>query len=278
MPRRSPPAHARLCLASAALALTLAQPLVAQERPEPRTAPLSEQAQNRARSKADRSLFESRGQSLSYDLYTPSHTAQTAKLPLVLCLHGRGGSSRANTTLRSPASQAKRPCYVLAPRARKDTVWGQPPERLRGRVELIPLVLQLIDDLVARHAIDTDRIYVTGQSMGGAGTYAALVRRPGLFAAAVPVCGGWDPAVAPKLAHIPMWIFHGGDDRRVPTQRSRDMVAALKAAGSPVRYREYPGVGHNSWNRTYATAELWEWLFEQRRTARAKRRAPSRLY
>ncbi|MEM7012387.1 MAG: prolyl oligopeptidase family serine peptidase, partial [Verrucomicrobiota bacterium] len=113
--------------------------------------------------------------------------------------------------------------------------------------------------------IDSKRIYVTGQSMGGFGTFAAIVQRPDLFAAAVPVCGGHQPENAEKIAGVPIWVFHGAKDTGVPVKLSRDMVEAIRKAGGDPKYTEYPNVGHNAWTPAYATAELWEWVFEQRK-------------
>ena len=116
-------------------------------------------------------------------------------------------------------------------------------------------------------SIDSSRIYVTGQSMGGTGSFGAIAARPDLFAAAVPVCGGWRPADARKMAGVLVWAFHGLNDQTVPPERSREMIAALDKAGGKTRHTEYEGVGHNSWNRAYGDAELWEWLFAQRRSS-----------
>jgi predicted esterase len=127
------------------------------------------------------------------------------------------------------------------------------------------LVLDALAATQKAYHIDPARIYVTGLSMGGYGTWDIIARKPNLFAAAVPVCGGGDPATAPKIARVAVWAFHGGNDGVVPTVRSRLMIDALKAAGAAPRYTEYPGVGHDSWNKAYADPELVEWLFAQHR-------------
>ena len=107
---------------------------------------------------------------------------------------------------------------------------------------------------------------VTGVSMGGYGTWDAIQRKPGLFAAAIPICGGGDSARAQSLKNIPIWVFHGDKDTAVPVTRSRDMVNALNACGGKVQYREYPGAGHDVWTRTYADTSVLAWLFAQRRS------------
>jgi predicted peptidase len=101
--------------------------------------------------------------------------------------------------------------------------------------------------------------------MGGYGTWHALALRPGFFAAAVPVCGGADLKSAEKIKDVPIWVFHGDKDNAVPVARSREMVEALKKAGGSPKYTEYPGVGHNSWDKAYADPEMFAWLFAQKR-------------
>ena len=125
-------------------------------------------------------------------------------------------------------------------------------------------LIELIKKSLKEHSINPARIYVTGQSMGGAGTYSAILAEPNLFAAAVSVCGRGQPDQAKKIVPLPIWIFHGEKDRVVPTQHSREMVKALKKAGGKPNYTEYAGVSHNSWPPAYADIKLWEWLFAQK--------------
>jgi poly(3-hydroxybutyrate) depolymerase len=127
------------------------------------------------------------------------------------------------------------------------------------------LTLEALERLRKEFNIDADRIYIAGLSMGGYGTWDAISRNPTLFAAAVPVCGGGDEAMADKIKDIPIWCFHGDADNAVPVARSRQMINAIKAAGGTPKYTEYPGVGHNSWDKAYAEPELAKWLFEQKR-------------
>ena len=127
------------------------------------------------------------------------------------------------------------------------------------------LALALVDDVRANLPVDPARIYATGISMGGYGTWDAVQRRPGLFAAALPICGGGDTACAMRIRDVPIWCFHGDADGAVPVCRSRNMVAALWAVDGKIRYREYPGVGHNCWARTYGDDAVLAWLFSQRK-------------
>jgi predicted esterase len=127
------------------------------------------------------------------------------------------------------------------------------------------LTLEVLDQLRKEFSLDDHRLYITGLSMGGYGTWDVIARHPKLFAAAVPVCGGGDENNAPLIKDIPIWCFHGGADPTVPTERSRNMIKALKDAGGNPKYTEYPGVGHNSWDKAYSEPELPKWLFAQKR-------------
>jgi predicted esterase len=127
------------------------------------------------------------------------------------------------------------------------------------------LTLEVLEQLRKEFNLDDKRLYVTGLSMGGYGTWDVIQRHPALFAAAAPVCGGADESSAARIKDIPIWCFHGGADNVVPPERSRNMIAALKAAGGEPKYTEYPGVGHNSWDRAYSEPELAPWLFAQHR-------------
>ncbi len=127
------------------------------------------------------------------------------------------------------------------------------------------LTLEVLDQLRTEYNLDDQRLYITGLSMGGYGTWDVIARYPKLFAAAVPVCGGGDEALASKMKDIPIWCFHGGADPTVPPDRSRNMIKAIKEAGGDPKYTEYPGVGHNSWDKAYSEPELPKWLFSQKR-------------
>ena len=207
---------------------------------------------------------DSKGTVLRYAILKPAMLKPEAKYPLVVSLHGAGGRGKqkwvvncaANKALSQPAMRQTYPCYIIAPTVGRDQRWDGAP---------LAALMELIKSSLNEHAIDPARIYVTGQSMGGAGTYSAILAEPNLFAAAVPVCGRGQPDLAKKIVHIPIWIFHGELDRVVPTQHSRDMNAALKKAGGKPTYTEYAGVRHNSWTPAYADKKLWEWLFAQKR-------------
>jgi len=125
----------------------------------------------------------------------------------------------------------------------------------------------IIKQLIEENPIDAKRLYVTGQSGGGGGTLTLITRRPKVYAAAVPVCPGnqiTPQTLAQKIAHMPLWFFHGAIDQVIPAGKSRDRVAALKKAGSKVRYTEYPRMKHNAWDKAYAEPAMVKWLFEQK--------------
>lgn len=207
------------------------------------------------------------GAKLTYFLMKPRDYDDEQTYPLVLALHGRGGNTTAANVLAGRAMREAYPCFVMAPVSPRPARWATRPGRARDddSPTKLPAVFLALAALQDQHSIDPDRIYVTGQSMGGTGTFGAVAARPDLFAAAAPVCGSWDAQGAEKMAGVPFWIFHGDQDQVVPVTRSRVMNQALREAGSQPKYTEYSRVGHNSWNRAYATDALWRWLFGQTR-------------
>jgi len=206
------------------------------------------------------------GVKLDYWLLSPAKIEPGKKYPLVFALHGRGGNTTAASVLAKDDMREKYPCFVLAPSTTRQGVWGLPKNaaRLTGK-PMLPTALLVLEKLKAEQPIDADRVYVTGQSMGGFGTFAALAASPQTFAAAIPVCGGWAIEDAAKMKDVPLWAFHGDKDPTVPVERSRDMIEAIKKAGGSPKLTEYPGMGHSSWIPTYASDETWKWMFAQTR-------------
>lgn len=217
------------------------------------------------------------GGKLLYRLYTPKGASAENRLPLILFLHGAGerGDDNAlqlkNCMKQFLAQQATYPAFIVAPQCPKGKKWNEvdwhaathvtPEKPSDAFASLIPLLESLQKEL----PVDPKRLYVTGLSMGGYGTWDLITRLPETFAAAVPICGGGDETKVGAIAKIPQWIFHGGADKVVKPERSRNMVEALKKAGASPRYTEYEGVGHNSWDKAYAEADLWSWLFSQKK-------------
>lgn len=143
-----------------------------------------------------------------------------------------------------------------------NTPWGELRHSLPPESEAMGLVRQMLKKELADTSIDLNRIYVSGISMGGYATWDILSREPELFAGAFPVCGGADTAMAERLKNIPILTYHGDSDTTVPVSRTRDIVAALKSAGSTsINYVELPGCGHNSWEPAFAVEANWQWLF-----------------
>lgn len=220
------------------------------------------------------------GDVLPYRLHVPEKAEPGRRYPLVIHMHGAGSRGTNNLDqIRTGganfigwASARGEEFVFLAPQCPKgkqwvDTLWGSREHRMSETpTPWMRMALDLIDDVVRRYPVDRDRIYVMGISMGGYATWELLQRRPSMFAAALPCCGGGDVTLAPALTDISIWAFHGGADKVVPTFRSQSMVAAIRAAGGrKVHYREYPGVGHNAWTPTFTDPSVFEWLWARRR-------------
>jgi predicted peptidase len=225
-------------------------------------------------------VFKGEGDAkLNYRLLKPLGYDAKKKYPLVLFLHGageRGDDNKAQLKHVAPTYAAKEnrekfPCFVLAPQCPSgqkwaDVNWGAKTHDLPEKPATpMALTLQLIEQLKKQYSIDADRLYITGLSMGGYGTWDAVARHPEMFAAAVPMCGGGDENTAAKIAKLPIWNFHGDKDGAVPVARSRNMIEALKKAGGNPKYTEYPGVGHDCWTPAMKEADLLPWLFAQKR-------------
>ena len=220
------------------------------------------------------------GGNLPYRLHVPAKLEPGKLYPLVIHMHGAGswGTNNVDQIKTGGAdflSWAKRHGeeYVFlapqTPRRRKwvDSPWENNKSTMKEKpTASLRMAMEIIDDAIAHYPVDRDRIYVMGISMGGYATWELMQRRPELFAAGLPCCGGGDVAQAPRLKDIAIWAFHGSKDKAVPVCRSRDMVAAIKAAGGKkILYREYDGLGHNVWTPTFSDDKVFEWLFSQRR-------------
>ena len=148
------------------------------------------------------------------------------------------------------------PFVIVSPQCPKDKMW-EPFE-----------LTALLDEIVEKYKVDQDRIYVTGQSMGGFGTWSLAAHSPNRFAAIVPICGGGETIWARRLANLPVWVFHGAKDPTVPLEMSEKMVESLKKRGGNPKFTVYPEAKHDAWTETYANLELYEWLLQQKRTER----------
>lgn len=206
----------------------------------------------------------SREMSLNYLLLLPEgYDTTDQKWPLVLFLHGAGerGSDLKQLNAHGPtklAAEGKRfPFVLVAPQCPKEDWWPAKADDLAA----------LVDELAKTYRVDTSRLYVTGLSMGGFGTWSLIMQYPDKFAAAAPICGGGDAVMARfKLQKMPVWVFHGAKDPVVPLRRSEEMVETLKQIGNPnVKFTVYPEAGHDSWTETYNNPEFYDWLLSQRK-------------
>lgn len=215
-----------------------------------------------------KTLNQPGGQSYAYLLYLPAQydDDKDHRWPVIITLHGSGEcgnvASMASMALpRYVASRPKKfPFIVVAVNA--PTLW------YRGRNAAA--VLEILDEVAANYRTDPDRVYLTGYSMGGYGTWELAIARPDLFAAIVPVCGKGIPAAAGNIATLPTWAFHGARDTNVPVAGSRQMIEAMKAAGGHPKYTEFPSEAHEIWEGVYRSMSLYKWLLEQRRPAPPK--------
>lgn len=227
--------------------------------------------------------FETKdGHTLPYQILYPKNYDRTQKYPIVLVLHGAGERGNDNQKQLTHGSKlflneenrAKFPAIVVFPQCASDSYWMSGKiDRTKQPIELIfdypkapnwPLkaAIDLVKKLIKEEAVDKKRMYITGLSMGGMGTFEALSRYPKLFAAAAPICGGGNLELTKKYAkRVPLWIFHGSVDAVVKVQYSRDIYAALQANGTKVKYTEYPNVNHNSWDNAFAEPEFLSWMF-----------------
>jgi len=216
----------------------------------------------------------SSGDSLLYRQLISDYSSG-AKYPLVIFLHGAGERGLDNeaqlkwgvTHFADEELMKSEMPIVIAPQCPPELNWGgltyeDVPQRgpLTRPMEIL---IELIDKKISAGNIDTNRIYITGLSMGAFGTFDIISRRPELFAAAVPVCGGGDIMLAESFSHIPIWIFHGALDDVVSPNLSMNMHKALIKAGAQPGLTIYPNVGHFSWLGVYSDKMMMTWLFNQ---------------
>lgn len=204
-------------------------------------------------------------QGLNYQFWGNPKWKGTERYPLVIWLHGAGQSGSDNEAqmggatkpFSDPANQEARPCFILAPQC--------PSRDIGWKNEVATHLMALIADLVDKLPIDETRIYLTGSSMGGSGSWNLATNHPGVFAAVVPLCGGGDPKKAEALKDTPIWAFHGDQDMDVPLDRSKSMVDAIQAlGGEKVKFTILAGEGHLIAGGVYARTDMPEWMFAQR--------------
>jgi predicted peptidase len=220
------------------------------------------------------------GKEAKYALFVPHEYKGERPYPLILFLHGAGewgtdGQKQVTVGLGPAVRKREKtfPFLVIFPQSQKKT-W---PIDVNDREQLRDILvtwseqnaegkraLAMLAEVEKEFKVDTERVYLTGLSMGGFGTWSLAASHPDRWAAIVPICGGGDPRTAGKIKQLPCWCFHGDADTAVPVDRSREMIKALWAAGAHPNYTEYPGIGHNSWDKAYDTEDLFEWLLKHR--------------
>jgi len=199
-----------------------------------------------------------------YVLFVPKAYKKGTPTPTILFLHGAGETK----------GGSKMPVEVgigTAIKKHEDkfqfiTIIPQAPVRgWQAGGKSADMALGILADVEKAYSVDPKRVYLTGLSMGGFGTWSLAAAHPDKWAAIAPICGGGNTATAEKIKDIPVWCFHGGADPTVKPEQSQKMIEALKAAGAKPKYTEYPGVGHNSWDKAYATDELYTWFLEHKK-------------
>ena len=219
----------------------------------------------------------------AYLILSPLKVEDGKDYPLLFFMHGAGerGNDVQKLLPHLPTQMCREewleefPCFMVIPQCRDgeqwvDQAWG---EKKSVPIEETPtdqmaMAMSVLDRSLKTLPIDKTRVYLTGLSMGGYGSWELAMRRPNLFAAVAPVCGGGDETQAAILKNIPVWAAHGDSDTVVWPVRSRTMVEAIRKAGGNVKYTEYPGIGHNSWTKFYADRNgVIPWLFRQVRSS-----------
>ncbi len=200
------------------------------------------------------------GAAVKYVVYVPKGYSAEKPHPAILFLHGSGeqgddGQKQVAVGLGPAIKKAPEKWDYIV-------IFPQKPKGKGGFMEHEKLILDILEKTKKEYKVDEKRLYITGLSMGGMGTWTLTCKHPDLFAAAAPVCGGGDPTQAAKIKDLPIWNFHGDKDTAVPIKRSQDMIDAIKAAGGSPKFTIYPGVGHNSWDKAYGEETLNEWFLQ----------------
>lgn len=191
--------------------------------------------------------------------YIPSVKEKSEKLPLLIFLHGMGerGADLNKLKVHGPPSflneKTDFPFICISPQCPDTVYWNE------------EILLPFYEEIIAKYPVDKNRIYLTGLSMGGFGTWASIIAKPDLFAAAAPICGGGDPSKVEAIKAMPIWVFHGAKDDVVPLTRSEEMVNSLKKLGSKVKFTIYPEAFHNSWTETYNNPKLYKWFLSHQK-------------
>ena len=200
---------------------------------------------------------------LDYLLYLPKdyNVDKEKKWPTILFLHGKGERGddlelvKIHGIPKIVSTKKDFKFIAISPQCPNDYVWRDE--------EMLIALESLLLKMIKNFRIDKSRLYVTGLSMGGRGTWAIAAHRPDLFAAAAPICGGGDPSTAFRLTKLPFWVFQGALDKVHYPKESEIMIKDLKNKGGEVRYTLYPNLHHDSWTITYDNSELYKWFLSK---------------
>ena len=234
----------------------------------------------------EKHLFISNGDTLPYRLLLPENYNAAKKYPLVFFMHGSGERGSDNELqlvhggdlFLKADIRSSFPAIIVFPQCPKNIAWsnvtyGADKDGKRvfnfltdgAPTKAMTLCIGLLADLQHHYLVQKKQIYAGGLSMGGMGTFELVRRMPKLFAAAIPICGGANPAIARQLKKTNWWIFHGAKDETVPPALSQQMYDALMKEKANVKFTLYPEAGHNSWDDVFKEKELMPWLFAQKR-------------
>lgn len=215
---------------------------------------------------------------LQYRFLAPANPEAGKKYPLLLCLHGAGERGEDNAKqvghfrpLITDQARKEFPAFVIIPQVPKNQTWAtygwshKTQTMAKDPSPVMALTKALLDEIIAKEPVDPKRIYITGLSMGGYGTWEAIQRWPDFFAAAVPICGGGDVVQAERISKLPIWAFHGDKDKTISPECTQRTITAIEAAGGKPKFTLFPGVAHGSWGPAFADATLLPWLFAQKR-------------
>jgi predicted peptidase len=211
-------------------------------------------------------VFKGKDGESKYVVFVPHDYKGDKEYPIILFLHGAGERGEdglipvkqgIGSAIKFKDKEKTFPFFVVFPQCKTKGNWkagGADADR----------ALAMLDEVQKTYKIDTKRVYLTGLSMGGGGTWSLAAAYPERWAAIVPICGGGDPESAEKIKNIPCWCFVGDKDSPALVKGCRNMIESLKKAGGEPRYSEYPFVGHNSWDSAYVTPELYPWLLSHK--------------
>ncbi|MHC4864851.1 MAG: carboxylesterase family protein [Planctomycetota bacterium] len=201
----------------------------------------------------------------NYLLFLPDDFRQEdQRWPLILFLHGMGQCGDDLEKVKDHGipkvveGRTDLPFIVVSPQCPEGQMWRN------------DVLINLLDEVTGRYPVDEDRMYLTGLSMGGGGTWYLACEYPDTFAAIAPICGWGTPSKAASLKNVPVWAFHGAEDKTIPVKHSEEMVQAVKDSGGDAKLTVYPQAGHDSWTQTYDNRELYDWFLSHRRAKSVK--------